>query len=185
MDSNARFCIPMKESITQQLQQLVLESDGCLTDLASQIVVGCLAQESDGEGEETEAYGASVLEQDSQQVQALMRRVRGAFKDGLVWPMSEWDDPSIASKAEDGIFYLPSESSGYSAIVAGYDANVITTYGGDSHPSVLVSVDAYLKWRYDRYGEPYPYGLCVVPKGADPYEAADGEVCDASAPRLR
>lgn len=181
MSPKVRLDLTVNESTKQFLQQFASEQGVSMSEMVDQLIVEHLMHMP---VDEPDTRDISTAVFDMLKIQELQERVTHAIAEGLVWSFDQWCELAPTLDGEElyrleggGIIYLPTDSPHYGIIVADNlvdecHADVISTYGGDSHSFMLASIDAYLSWYEDTDGY-HLDGLCIVPKGTDPKRADD------------
>ena len=172
MSPKVRIDLMVNDTTKQFLQGFAQERGVSMSEMVDQLIVEHLMNES-GHGAQDALPSDATF--DILRITGLQKRVEEAIASGRVWSFTRYcglveSDPGASMAGS--IVYEPSKWREYAVIVedcvpyAGH-RDVLTTYGGDKHPSVLDTVDVYLAWC--DYDDGYHVdGLCIVPKGGDP-----------------
>ncbi len=183
MAPKARLDLMVDESTKSVLQDIARREGKSMSEMVEQLIIEHLM----GPYGEVEEHDDSLALFDMLRIDELKEQVTHAIANGRVWSFDTYRSlPDVERDGNGGVVYLPTDCEHYGVIVADLlvdelHSDVISTYGGDRHPSLLETVDAYLSWYQDRDGM-HLNGLCIVPKDKSPTGFMGGDPFDWEAP---
>lgn len=182
MAQKVRLDLMVEPSAKAVLQEIARKERASMSEMVEQLIMEHLM----GPYGEVEEHDDSLAIFDMLRISELQDRVTRAISEGKVWSFDTYCRMGDDESDGDGIVYIPTDCEHYGIIVADCmvddcHSDVISTYGGDSHGSMLKTVDAYLSW-YADVDSMHLSGLCIVPKGKSPTGFVGGEPYDWDAP---
>ena len=183
MANKVRLDLMVEEGAKRLLQDIARRERMSMSEMVEQLIMEHLV----GPYGEVEEHDDSLALFDMLRIEDLKARVTHAIAAGKVWSFDTYRTlPEAERDGGDGIVYLPTGCEHYGVIAADMlvdemHSDVISTYGGDGHPSLVRTVDVYLEW-YQDIDSMHLNGLCVVPKGKSPTGFMGGDPFDWEAP---
>ena len=165
-----RLDLMVNEGTKEFLQSFAREQGISMSEMVDRLIVEHLMNESWEEA----PRGSHEATIDALRIDELKEEVNDAISEGAICSFEQYCAQATTGDSVHpaSLVYAPSKWPHLGLIVADMCVDeqhddIISTYGGDSHGSMLNTVDAYLSWYEDTDGY-HINGLCITPKGKGP-----------------